>query len=122
MPDGPTILVVDDNATNRLLARSLLKRLGLQSEEATSGEEALQKLRGRRYDAVLLDISMPGMSGEDTCIAIREMPLGQGLRIIAYTAHAFPEEKARILAAGFDDLVIKPVSMQMLEEAFAFLA
>jgi CheY-like chemotaxis protein len=110
-------LVVDDNATNRLLARTLLKKLGWQSEEADCGAAAIALLQGRRFSFILLDISMPGMSGEETCAVIRGMREGSEIPIIAYTAHAFPEEKARILAAGFDDLVIKPISLQSLEDA-----
>ena len=121
MPDQRIALVVDDNATNRLLARTLLKKLNWQSDEAASGEAALELLKTGRYHAVLLDISMPGMSGEDTCVAMRATPEGRNIHIIAYTAHAFPEERTRILAAGFDDLVIKPVSLQMLGAAFALV-
>ncbi len=119
MTDERIALVVDDNATNRLLARTLLKKLGWQSDEADGGAAAIERLRARRYPVILLDISMPGMSGEETCAAIRAMPEGRNIRIVAYTAHAFPEEKTRILAAGFDDMVIKPVSLQSLGVAIA---
>lgn len=117
MRDSTKSLVVDDNATNRLLAKTLLRKLGWQCDEAESGERALVMLREHTYPLVLLDISMPGMSGEEACLLMRKMPEGQGIRIIAYTAHAYPEERTRILAAGFDDLVSKPVSLQRLTEA-----
>ena len=119
MPDPRSALVVDDNATNRLLASTLLKRAGWQIEESDNGEKAVRMVEARRYDLILLDISMPGMSGEEACVLMRKLPDGASLRIIAYTAHAFPDEKARILSAGFNDVLIKPVSLQALAEAIA---
>jgi CheY-like chemotaxis protein len=114
MSDLRRVLVVDDNETNRMLAKALLSRLGWTVEEADCGEIALQKVATIDYSVVLLDISMPGLSGEDTCVEIRKM--GKPLRIIAYTAHAFPEERAKFLAIGFDDILVKPINRQQLEE------
>ncbi len=108
-------LVVDDNPTNRLLASALLKKLGWLVSEADSGELALTLTTQRSFRLVLLDISMPGLSGEETCSRLRALPDGTAMHIVAYTAHAFPEERSRILAAGFDDVLIKPFSRQQLE-------
>jgi len=107
-------LVVDDNAVNRKLAVALLKRRGWVVEEADNGAIALQKLTAGTFEVVLLDISMPVMDGEETCRRIRANPATAGLRVVAYTAHALESERARIMAAGFDDIVIKPVSAQDL--------
>ena len=96
-------LVVDDNAVNRKLAVALLKRRGWVTEEADNGMVAMQKLANGEFDTVLLDISMPGMSGEETCKHLRALPGGSSIRIIAYTAHAFPEERDSFIAAGFDE-------------------
>ncbi len=60
---------------------------------------------------------MPGLSGEDTCRAIRSRPDGAALRVVAYTAHAYEDERARIMAAGFDDILVKPVTMAAMEAA-----
>lgn len=109
-------LVVDDNPTNRLLAATFLKKFGWSVCEADSGEAALALATEHSYRLVLLDISMPGLSGEDTCIRLRQRQGGQPMYILAYTAHAFPEDKARFLAAGFDDILVKPISRQRLEE------
>lgn len=117
MSDKPRALVVDDNAANRLLAGALLKKLGWQIEEAHNGATAVERVAEGQFTLILLDISMPGMSGEEACVAMRALPGGESLRIVAYTAHAFPDEKTRILAAGFDDLVIKPISIQALGAA-----
>lgn len=104
------VLIVDDNPVNRLLPSAILRKEGCSVAEAASGEEALDYLSRTRPDCVLLDISMPGLSGEQVCERIRQDANLAGLRVIAYTAHAMPEEKHRIMGAGFDDLLIKPIS------------
>ena len=109
-------LVVDDHPTNRLLGRTLLGKMGWNTAEAESGEVALELARKTPFLLILLDISMPGLSGEDTCTQLRAMPNGAATRIIAYTAHAFPEERQRFLAAGFDEILVKPINRQRLEE------
>lgn len=107
-------LVVDDNAVNRKLAAALLKRRGWHIEEAENGAVAMQRLEGGNFDSVLLDISMPVMDGEETCRRIRANPATAALRVVAYTAHALESERSRIMAAGFDDIVIKPMTAQDL--------
>lgn len=108
-------LVVDDHPTNRLLACAMLKKLGWLVHEAEDGEQALCIARTQDFRFILLDISMPGASGEEVCPQLRAL-LSPGARIIAYTAHAFPEERSRFLAAGFDDILVKPINRQQLEE------
>lgn len=112
-------LVVDDHPTNRLLGCTLLGKMGWLAVEADCGELALEKARATEFAIVLLDISMPGLSGEETCALLRAQPNGAAMRIIAYTAHAFPEERERFLAAGFDEILTKPISRQRLEQAIA---
>ncbi|UCV09098.1 response regulator [Dechloromonas denitrificans] len=109
-------LVVDDHPINRLLACALLKKLGWTAHEAETGEAALILAARQTFQLVLLDISMPGLSGEETCSQLREIEGDRKLRILAYTAHAFPEDRARFLAAGFDDILVKPINRQRLEE------
>ena len=109
-------LVVDDHPTNRLLGCTLLGKLGWQTQEADSGELAIELVSKTRFSLILLDISMPGLSGEDTCARLRALPNGADIRIIAYTAHAFPEERSRFLAAGFDEILVKPINRQRLED------
>jgi len=114
-------LVVADHPTNRLLAIALLKKQGWTVHEAEGGETAIALANSFSPTLVLLDISMPGLSGEDTCARLRECPNGKTMRILAYTAHAFPEERARFLAAGFDDILVKPINRQLLEDLIAGL-
>ena len=109
-------LVVDDHPTNRLLGRTLLNKMGWVTDEAENGEIALEKAKQTEFSVILLDISMPGLSGEETCTQLRALPNGNAIRIIAYTAHAFPEERERFLAAGFNEILTKPINRQRLEE------
>lgn len=108
-------LVVDDHPTNRLLASALLKRMGWIVSDAENGNLALDLAGQKTFRLILLDISMPGLSGEETCAKLRATPSGNTLKIIAYTAHAFQEDRDRLLAAGFDDILVKPISIQALE-------
>lgn len=122
MADNRSALVVDDVPTNRILARALLAKLGWQVDEAAGGEAALTMATQRNYRLILLDISMPGMSGTETCTALRAQAGGDSLYILAYTAHAFADERAQFLAAGFDDVVVKPVNLQTISEIVGKLA
>lgn len=112
------ILVVDDINSNRLLACALLKRAGWETEEAADGNRALEILTGEHgFQAVLLDISMPGINGEEVCRKLRANPETSGLPIVAYTAHAMEEEGERFISAGFDALLIKPITAASLHSA-----
>jgi len=112
MPDSRSALVVDDNQLNSKLVAVFLKKLGWTTRIVDSGEAALALLRAQRFDLVLLDLRMPKLSGEQVCRRIRE-ELGLGaLHIVAYTAHGMPEEKERMLAAGFSGILLKPISFQ----------
>lgn len=109
------ILVVDDTPLNLMVASAFLRRDGWQVEEADDGATALRLLaKDPEFDALLLDISMPGMSGDELCRAVRADTRIAGLPIVAYTAHALVEEHERIMSAGFDDIVVKPVAMATL--------
>ena len=113
------VLVVDDIPSNRMVARAMLERLGWTVLMASDGREALDKLAATHCDLVLLDISMPGMSGIEVCQSIRANPALANLPVIAYTAHAQPEDRRNFLASGFDEVLIKPVSREKLADAVA---
>ncbi len=100
------VLIVDDNPINRLLPIAWLKRLGCETEESAGGADALAKLATGGFDVVLLDLSMPEMSGTEICRRTRAMPGGGRIRIIAYTAHAAPEAFESFRSAGFDDVLV----------------
>jgi signal transduction histidine kinase len=107
------VLIVDDNDINRLVLRTFLDPYNIPYKEAANGEEALALLNNNVFDLVLLDIHMPDMSGFDVraayCRTSREPP-----HFVAVTAHAFKEEIKKILNAGFDDCLIKPIAEDQL--------
>lgn len=108
-----TILIVDDNFMNRRLVAAMLNDTSYCLVEKDNGREGLEYALGHRdeLDLILLDIGMPDISGIDICRSIREHETG-GVRlpIIAYTAHAMSEERRSFLNAGFDDILIKPIT------------
>ncbi len=105
------ILAVDDNPANLRLVTELLKGLGAQTEMALSGAAALDICSSSDFDLILMDIQMPEMDGLETTRRLREQEeTGKRTPIIALTAHAVDEQKTRLLLAGMDDYVGKPVS------------
>lgn len=116
------VLVVDDVILNRKLAMVFLNKLGWQTFETNGGHAALEWLGSHPpVDLLLLDISMPDLSGEDVCRQLRANPAFATLPIIAYTAHAGQTDIARFLANGFNEVLIKPISMQRLKDVLANL-
>ncbi len=111
------VLVVDDNPANRLLACALVDEEGWESTEAESGSEALELMQRGRFDAVLLDISMPEVSGDQICRTVKADQDLARMRVIAYTAHVLPDEISAIMAAGFDGFLPKPVNREALIKA-----
>ena len=110
------VLIIDDNAVNRRMAQVVFQKLGWHAETLDSGERALLHLAAYHYDLVLLDISMPGMNGMDVCQHIRADRALAGLRVLPYTAHVLPEQQQRFLAGGFDDVLVKPISVRAVQE------
>lgn len=102
------IAVVEDNPDNRLLVQAILDDV-YAIDEYESGPAALEGLRTRIPDVVLLDISLPGMDGSDVLRAIRGDERLRHLPVIALTAHAMAGDRERFLAEGFDDYVTKPI-------------
>ena len=109
------VLIVDDNATNQLVARALVEMFGCTCETADDGVEALDVVVQGRFDAVLMDIRMPRMDGVAATRAIRALaaPVGR-IPIIALTANADPEDVAAYLESGMASLVEKPIRSERL--------
>jgi two-component system KDP operon response regulator KdpE len=105
-------LIVDDEATIRWALHQTLQAMGFQVSEATSGEHAIALVRTVRYDAVLMDIHMPGMNGVQACQEIRK--LLPTLGIVMLTVRDAEEHKIEALDAGADDYVTKPFNVQEL--------
>ncbi len=104
------ILLVEDNPANQKLATYILEDRGHVVEIAGDGQEALCLTEQNRYDLILMDVQMPGMSGLDATAIIRQREGGGGrVPIIAMTAHAMRGDRERCLAAGMDGYLSKPV-------------
>lgn len=101
------ILVVDDEPQIRRVLRATLTSRGYEVVDARTGEEALEALRGSRFNLVLLDINMPGIGGLETC---REIRASSEIAIIMLTVHDAETDKVAALDAGADDYVTKPFS------------
>lgn len=113
------LLVVDDNPANRMLPGLLLRKDGYRVVACESGEQALAQLQRDAFTHMLLDISLPHMSGMEVCRRARLQCADKKLRIIAYTAHAMPHEIQELQEAGFDSVLVKPIRRQDLIEALA---
>jgi CheY-like chemotaxis protein len=103
-----TVAVVEDNEDNRLLMRALLEG-EYALDEYGDGPSALAGMFARPPDLVLLDISLPGMDGNEVLAQLRADVKLSGLPVIALTAHAMVGDRERFLAAGFDDYITKPI-------------
>ncbi len=105
---GVRILVVDDNAINRQIACGVLEQAGALVSAVANGEEALSAVRRARFDAVLMDLQMPGMDGYETTRRMRLLDGGDTLAIIAMTARAMDGDATRSLSAGMNGHITKP--------------
>lgn len=105
------VLVVEDNEINRFLLRRYLEAAGHRVTEAVDGQDGVEQAAGRRFDAILMDVSMPRMDGVTATERIRSSggPSSQ-TRILALTAHALPEEELRFRSVGMETGLTKPVS------------
>jgi two-component system cell cycle response regulator DivK len=105
------ILIVEDNAQNRKLARDLLQVHGYRTLEAETGEDGVAMAAERAPDLVVMDIHLPGMSGIDALARLRAAPATRAIPVIAFTASVMPKDRSVIMAAGFDAFVSKPINL-----------
>lgn len=112
------VLFVDDNAMNRKVVKSMLEAAETVLVEAEDAEAGLAMIDAEAYDVVLMDLRMPGMDGLAAIRRIRARPDHKAtLPIIVVTADHAPDVRGQALAAGADDLLLKPVQMQALFDA-----
>jgi len=113
------VLAVDDNPANLKLISAMLRDQVTQVDVCSDGAQAVSLCRQRHYDLIFMDIQMPVMDGISASQAIRQLPTHCDTPIIAVTAHALSGERERLLAAGMDDYLTKPIDEAVLESILA---
>ncbi|KAI9013500.1 hypothetical protein DFJ74DRAFT_623139 [Hyaloraphidium curvatum] len=115
---GFVVLVVEDNPVNQQVAQGLLRKAGARGEAAHNGAEALELLRARTFDLVMMDVQMPVMDGLEATRRIRAGEAGDpGVPIIALTAHAMRGDREKCLEAGMTDYLTKPLTFPRFRSA-----
>ena len=109
---GELILITEDNEKNRKLMREVLRVTGYQTLETETAEEGIRVAQEARPALILMDIQLPGMDGIMALAALRGDPSTKEIPVIAVTASAMTHNRSRILAAGFDGLQTKPISVK----------
>jgi two-component system cell cycle response regulator DivK len=108
------VLIVEDNPRNLKLVRDVLGHAGYETLEAADAESGIALARAQRPDLVLMDINLPGMTGIDALAQLRADSETAAIPVAALTAYAMKDDRARILAAGFDGYLEKPVDVRAL--------
>lgn len=103
------VLVVEDDPTNAELVREMLQVKDFIVDEAENGKEAIEKAEKEKYDIILMDIGLLGMDGIEVKKIIKNNPTYKEVPVIAITSFAMKGDRERILAAGFDDYIPKPI-------------
>ena len=111
-----TLLVADDNRLSRELVRDVFESADCRVVEAGNGQEVIDRLEAASPDLVLLDLEMPVKDGFAALVEIRRHPRFSGIPVIAVTAKAMLPDRDRILTAGFDAYVTKPIDIAKLRE------
>jgi len=112
--DKPLVLIVDDDATTRLLARACLARSGFETDLANDGESGLERFRTQVPDTVLLDVNMPGIDGFTLCSMLRAIPEGEQVPILMLTGLDDVESINRAFELGATDFITKPINWTLL--------
>lgn len=119
---GARVLVAEDNQTNQIVAQTILEQLGCQVSLAQTGLEALEMIATREFDLILMDCQMPVLDGYEATRRIRALEITgsrKPVRIVAMTANAQADDRARCLASGMDDYVRKPFVIDDLVRALS---
>jgi len=110
------ILVVEDNPANQLLTTMVLNRDGFETAVAESAEDALEFIKARRPDLILMDVQLPGMDGLTFASSLRFVPEAAGVPVVALTSHAMRGDRERAIAAGCVGYLSKPIDTRTLSE------
>jgi two-component system, cell cycle response regulator DivK len=114
MTTPPTVLVVEDNALNLKLVRDVLEHAGYTVLVAASGEEGVDVATSGGPDLVLMDLQLPGIDGVEALHRLRGDSAVADVPVVAVTAFAMAEDRARAYAEGFDGYLAKPISVRSL--------
>jgi two-component system cell cycle response regulator DivK len=106
------ILIVEDNQDNRELAVKVLRNKGFETVEAVDGEEAIEKAVSEKPDLILLDISLPKLTGYEVAKRLKSMEEFKEIPIVAFTAHAMTGDREKVIAAGFEGYISKPINIR----------
>lgn len=112
-----SVLLVEDDPHNRVIAATVLRASGYEVVEVADGEEALSSARSRSPDLVLLDLSLPKVDGYEVARRLRADPSTRAVPILAFTAHALRGDEAKARAAGCDGYIAKPVDPEAIVAA-----
>jgi two-component system cell cycle response regulator DivK len=113
---GELILIVEDNDKNLKLVRDVLQFNGYETAEAMTAEDGLVLARSRHPALILMDIQLPGMDGFAALRQLRADPITTSTPVIAVTASAMEQDRQKILAAGFDGYMTKPINIKQFTE------
>lgn len=121
-PETKKLLVVDDNQTNLAFLQVLLKDQPIDLILASTGQEALTLCQQQKFDVILLDIQLPDINGVEVARHLRALTDYQHIPILAFTAHALEHEKAEFIAAGMNDVILKPLQPNKLQQILQWCA
>ena len=111
------ILIVEDDEKNMKLMRHLLQYKGYRTLEATTARDGIAAAKAQHPDLILMDIQLPDMNGMDALRELRADPATAGIKAMAVSASVMPEDRSRILTAGFDGFQGKPIRIAEFSEA-----
>jgi CheY-like chemotaxis protein len=118
----PKILLVEDNEMNRDMLGRRLARRGYEVVAALDGDQGIAMAQTEAPALILMDMSLPGLNGWDATRQLKALPATRGIPIIALTAHAMSDDRAKAMAAGCDDFDTKPIDLaRLLEKIEALL-
>ena len=113
---GELILIIEDNDKNLKLVRDVLQFNGYETAEAMTAEDGLVLARSRHPALILMDIQLPGIDGFAALRQLRADPITTSTPVIAVTASAMEQDRQKILAAGFDGYMTKPINVKQFTE------
>jgi two-component system cell cycle response regulator DivK len=112
MGSDALVLIVDDNERNLRLARDVLRFAGFRTIEATTAADGILSAASGRPDLILMDVRLPDMDGEAALVRLRSEPTTAGIPVVAVTSSAMMGDRDRLLSAGFDGYLEKPISVK----------